>query len=40
MVDDLVDTAAPCARRKALKDHGAERVVAYCTILCYRAGRG
>lgn len=32
MVDDLVDTAGTlCKAAKALKDHGAERVVAYCT---------
>jgi ribose-phosphate pyrophosphokinase len=32
LVDDLVDTAGTlCQAAKALKDHGAERVVAYCT---------
>jgi ribose-phosphate pyrophosphokinase len=32
MVDDLVDTAGTlCKAAKALKDHGATRVVAYCT---------
>ncbi len=32
MVDDLVDTAGTlCKAAKALKDHGAARVVAYCT---------
>lgn len=32
MVDDLVDTAGTlCKAAKALKDHGANRVVAYCT---------
>jgi len=32
MVDDLVDTAGTlCHAAKALKDHGAARVVAYCT---------
>jgi ribose-phosphate pyrophosphokinase len=32
MVDDLVDTAGTlCKAAKALKDHGAEKVVAYCT---------
>jgi len=32
MVDDLVDTAGTlCKAAKALKDHGAAKVVAYCT---------
>jgi ribose-phosphate pyrophosphokinase len=32
MVDDLVDTAGTlCKAAKALKEHGAEKVVAYCT---------
>jgi len=32
IVDDMVDTANTlCAAAKALKDHGAERVLAYCT---------
>jgi len=32
LVDDLVDTAGTlCQAAEALKDHGAERVVAYCT---------
>ena len=32
MVDDLVDTAGTlCKAAKALKDHGANKVVAYCT---------
>lgn len=32
MVDDLVDTAGTlCKAAKALKDHGADKVVAYCT---------
>ena len=32
LVDDLVDTAGTlCQAAKALKGHGAERVVAYCT---------
>jgi len=32
IVDDLVDTANTlCAAAKALKEHGAERVLAYCT---------
>ncbi len=32
LVDDLVDTAGTlCQAAKALKDNGAERVVAYCT---------
>ncbi len=32
LVDDLVDTAGTlCQAAKALKNHGAERVVAYCT---------
>jgi ribose-phosphate pyrophosphokinase len=32
MVDDLVDTAGTlCRAAGALKDHGAQRVVAYCT---------
>lgn len=32
LVDDLVDTAGTlCKAAKALKEHGAERVVAYCT---------
>jgi len=32
MVDDLVDTAGTlCKAARALKDHGADKVVAYCT---------
>ena len=32
LVDDLVDTAGTlCQAAKALKEHGAEKVVAYCT---------
>ena len=32
LIDDLVDTAGTlCTAAKALKDHGAARVVAYCT---------
>ncbi|MCP3661846.1 MAG: ribose-phosphate diphosphokinase [Gammaproteobacteria bacterium] len=32
LIDDLVDTAGTlCKAAQALKDHGAERVVAYCT---------
>ena len=32
LVDDIVDTAGTlCAAAAALKDHGAKRVVAYCT---------
>lgn len=32
LVDDLVDTAGTlCQAARALKDHGAEKVVAYCT---------
>ena len=32
IIDDLVDTAGTlCKAAKALKEHGAERVVAYCT---------
>ena len=32
MIDDLVDTAGTlCHAAKALKDHGAIKVVAYCT---------
>ncbi len=32
LVDDIVDTAGTlCAAAAALKDHGAERVLAYCT---------
>ncbi len=32
IVDDMVDTANTlCAAAKALKEHGAERVLAYCT---------
>ena len=32
LIDDLVDTAGTlCAAAAALKDHGAEKVVAYCT---------
>ena len=32
LVDDLVDTAGTlCLAALALKEHGAERVVAYCT---------
>jgi len=32
IVDDMVDTANTlCAAAKALKDHGAQRVLAYCT---------
>lgn len=32
LIDDLVDTAGTlCQAAKALKDHGAQRVVAYCT---------
>jgi ribose-phosphate pyrophosphokinase len=32
LIDDLVDTAGTlCQAAKALKQHGAERVVAYCT---------
>jgi ribose-phosphate pyrophosphokinase len=32
LIDDLVDTAGTlCKAAKALKEHGAERVVAYCT---------
>src|ERR1019366_9405238 len=32
IVDDLLDTANTlCAAAKALKEHGAERVLAYCT---------
>ena len=32
LVDDLVDTAGTlCLAAGALKEHGAERVVAYCT---------
>jgi ribose-phosphate pyrophosphokinase len=32
IIDDLVDTAGTlCKAARALKDHGAERVVAYCT---------
>jgi len=32
LVDDLVDTAGTlCLAAMALKDHGASRVVAYCT---------
>jgi len=32
LMDDLVDTAGTlCLAAKALKEHGAERVVAYCT---------
>jgi ribose-phosphate pyrophosphokinase len=32
LVDDIVDTAGTlCAAAAALKEHGAKRVVAYCT---------
>jgi ribose-phosphate pyrophosphokinase len=32
LIDDLVDTAGTlCKAAQALKDHGAERVIAYCT---------
>ena len=32
IVDDMVDTAGTlCKAASALKDHGAEKVVAYCT---------
>ena len=32
MVDDMVDTAGTlCRAAEALKDHGARKVVAYCT---------
>lgn len=35
LVDDMVDTAGTlCLAAKALKDHGAERVYAYCTHPC------
>jgi ribose-phosphate pyrophosphokinase len=32
LVDDIIDTAGTlCSAAKALKQHGAKRVVAYCT---------
>ncbi len=32
LIDDMVDTAGTlCKAAQALKEHGAERVVAYCT---------
>ncbi len=39
LVDDMVDTAGTlCHAAKALKEHGAAKVLAYCTHRCCRVG--